>query len=534
MSDQALENALRQMVLTDDMDVLVFDVFSDIVTKYSVTSGALSVEKKDSMTNYLEAIKTSIQAPFLKGFMNMVSIPKMKEALNGGKNKSVFKYQLLNSKWYEISCTIINVQGNELILGVNKEINEESTNSKEANDSRYIGLIGRLADSILKINNVFSLDDKKANLKNVEEYIGSVLNGLMSSYPELKKSLNKNAANVSGRVDDVLLIVDDDMLTRNMIKKVFDDEYKIVMATNGKEAIDYLEKNANKGITESSDNILGIFLDLTMPVLDGFAVLEYLSKNNYLYRIPVIIISGDYEKETKARVYNYGVADMLEKPFDFQVVKHRIGNFINLYKSSNSLNNIISDESSNLKDLINPFVESYRCDYRNNISKIKEYMLKLGKKVMEDYPEYNLSLDKIEKMAEAVAYYDIGFYSIPRSILGKKEKLDEKELEQIKKYPLFGSKMLDYVLSLTSDELYKEYANNITKSYHENYNGSGYPSGLKEEQIPIEASLAAICINYNNLYRKYGSKAKDIIMEKSGVMFNPKLVDSFSKIVSEL
>lgn len=534
MSDQVLEKALKQMILADDLEVFVFDVFSDTVTKYSVTSGALSMEQKDSMTNYIEENKTKIQTPFLKGFMNMISIPKMKEALNSGKNKVAFKYQLLNRKWYEISCTIINVQDNDLILGINRQINEENTNSKEANDSRYIGLIGRLADSILKINNVFSLDDKKSDIKNVEEYIESVLNGLTSSYPELKKSLNKNAANVSGRVDDVLLIVDDDMLTRNMIKKVFDDEYKIVMATNGKEAIDYLEQNANKGITESSDNILGIFLDLTMPVLDGFAVLEYLSKNNYLYRIPVIIISGDYEKETKARVYNYGVADMLEKPFDFQVVKHRIGNFINLYKSSNSLNNIISNESSDLKNLINPFVESYMYDYKNNILKIKEYMLKLGKKVMEDYPEYNLSIDKIEKMSEAVTYYDIGFYSIPRSILVKKEKLDEKELERIKEYPLFGSKMLDYVLSLKSDASYKTYANNITKFYHENYNGTGYPSGLKQEEIPLEASLAAICINYNNLYKKHGNNAKDIILDKSGTMFNPKFVDSFSKIVDEL
>lgn len=175
------------------------------------------------------------------------------------------------------------------------------------------------------------------------------------------------------------------MLTRNMIKRVFDDEYKIVMATNGKEAIEYLESNSNKGITESSDNILGIFLDLTMPVMDGFAVLEYLSKNNYLHRVPVIIISGDYEKETKTRVYNYGIADMLEKPFDFEVVKHRIGKFIGLYKSSNSLTNLISEQSSDLKDLINPFVEIYMYDYKDNINKVSSLMKTLGKRVMIDY-----------------------------------------------------------------------------------------------------------------------------------------------------
>ena len=531
MSDELLEKTLKKMILTDDLSIYLFDVFNDLVTKYTITSGALSIDKKDTMTNYLEEIKTKVQSPYLKGYMNVVSIPKLKEELSEGKEKVIFKYQALSGKWYEAEATLINVQDKELILLINKQIKEDVTTSKEANDSKYDTLIRRLADSIIKIENVFNLDEKKTNIKNVEDYVGSIINGLTTSYPDLRVSLNKTQANVSGRVDDVILIVDDDMLTRKMIKKVFDDEYKIVMATNGKEAIDYLEENSKKGITESSDNILGIFLDLTMPVLDGFAVLEYLSKNNYLYRIPVIIISGDYEKETKARVYNYGVADMLEKPFDFQVVKHRIGNFINLYKSSNSLNNLISDQSRNLKDLINPFVESYQYDYEANIKNVNELIRKLSKQVMIDYPEYDLTDEKIGKMADASMYYDIGFYSIPRSILSKKDGFSEKELEKIKKYPLFGSKMLDYVLSLKSDAMYKKYADNITKFYHENYNGTGYPSGLKEDEIPLEAQLAAICINYNNLERKYGKVAKEMIIKRKDVMFNPKLIDSFSKII---
>ena len=222
---------------------------------------------------------------------------------------------------------------------------------------------------------------------------------------------------------------------------------------------------------------------------------------------------------------------MLEKPFDFQVVKHRIGNFINLYKSSNSLNNLINDQSRNLKDLINPFVESYQYDYETNIKSVNELIRKLSKQVMIDYPEYDLTDEKIEKMADASMYYDIGFYSIPRSILGKKDGFKEKELEKIKKYPLFGSKMLDYVLSLKSDAMYKKYADNITKFYHENYNGTGYPNGLKEDEIPLEAQLASICINYNNLEKKYGTAAKEMIIKRKNTMFSPKLIDSFSKII---
>ncbi len=533
MDTSVLENTLKKILYKDNDEVYVFNVFKDLVLKYTITDEKLVDMGTDTLSNYLDNVKTKVKEEYLSGFMNLVSIPKLKEKIKDGNKIISFKYQGLDTNWYKISATIINDGKEELIFSLRQK-QDDNVVTKESKDSKYNGLVSRIADSILKINNVFNLDEKKTNIKNVEEYINSILNNITSSYPEIKKSLNTTAANVSGRKDDVLLIVDDDMLTRNMIKKVFSDEYKIVMATNGKEAIDYLNENKAKGITEASDNVLGIFLDLTMPVMDGFAVLDYLSKNNYLYRIPVIIISGDYGKETKAKVYNYGVADMLEKPFDFEVVKHRIGNFINLYKSSNSLTNLISDQSNELKDLVNPFVYSYKYDYENSINSINKYIRIFAKKIMEDYPEYGLTYDKIEKMADASQYYDIGFYSIPRMILKKKENFSKEELEKIKNYPLFGVKMLDYVLSLTSDELYKKYAKNITNFYHENYNGTGYPNGLKEDEIPLEAKIASICINYYNLYKKVGSKANDIIISKKSSMFDPKLIDSFCKVLDDL
>lgn len=533
MDTNLLEGTIKEILLDDKLKVYVFDVFDDSVLKYTISNGKLTNCGSDTLANYLENIKTKIDSPYIPGFMNLVSIPKMKEKALSGNSKVMFEYQALDSKWYKITAMLINFSGKELIVSVREQM-DNNCGTKEASDSKYNVLIGRIADAILKIDNVFNLDNSKASVNNKEDYIDSILKSIVNSYPDLKNSLNKNAANVSGRADDVILIIDDDMVMRKMIKKIFADEYKIVMAENGKEALEYLETNSNKGLTESSDNILGIFLDLTMPVMDGFAVLEYLSKNNYLYKIPVIIISGDYEKETKARVYNYGVADMLEKPFDFEVVKHRIGNFINLYKSSNSLNNLISDQSRDLKDLINPFVESYRYDYESNINSVNEYMKKLGTQVMKDFPEYNLDEEKINKMADASMYYDIGFYSIPRTILLKKDSFNESELKKIKNYPIFGEKMLNYVLSLTQDELYKKYAQNITKYYHENYNGSGYPFGLKENQIPLEVRIASVCINYNNLLKKYGNRAFDIIVSKENVSFSPDIISSFKKIKNEL
>ena len=141
-----------------------------------------------------------------------------------------------------------------------------------------------------------------------------------------------------------VMIIDDDKMTCNLIKKVFEKKYDVVFAHNGREAIELLSSSNNGGIS-------CIFLDLIMPELDGFSVLDYLNDNNYLSKLPVIIISGNYDKETRARAYSYEIADMLEKPFNVQVVRHRIENLISLYRSSNSLNDILSQQHRELKNI---------------------------------------------------------------------------------------------------------------------------------------------------------------------------------------
>ena len=531
MINETLEKNLKKVIYSSNIEIITLDVFKDEAKIYNLNNEGVVLNNTDTVTNYLENVKNITDDAFVKGLMNLFSVPKLKEELKL-KDKVEFKYKTLSNEYYKMTSLIINDEDKEKIFAVKEKIDGLDNSNSETDKTKYNGLISRLSDSLLKINNLFSLDEKKISLKHIEEYINSVINNLVSNYPDLKKSLNNTVANVSGRKDNVLLIIDDDAVTRGMIKRIFKDEYKTIELKNGKEALEYLDNNSKKGINEASDNILGIFLDLTMPVLDGFAVLDYLSKNNYLSRIPVIIISGDYEKETKQRVYNYTIADMLEKPFDFEIVRHRIGNFINLYKSSNSLNNIINDEERNLKDLINPFVDSYLYDYSENINNIEKYIDILGSKVIEDYPEYELNNDKLQKIKDASKYYDIGFYSIPRSILAKKE-LNNDDINLIKNYPSFGVKMLSYILSLTSDEEYKKYANNIAGLYHENYDGSGYPNKLKENEIPIEVQIVSICIYYNNLKNKKESNIFDKVVDKSGVMFNPKLVGSFMKIERE-
>lgn len=529
MNDKILDT-LKSTLLNNIYKVSLMDVFKDEVTFYKYSNNTLNLIDKKTLSSYLENINKAVEEEYLKSYMNSVSIPKLEEAKLNGKDFITLNYKTLSNKSYTNISTLLELDNNKYVLVISISNNLDSSSNTNA---KYNSLVEAISDSMIKIQNVFNLDEKSlSDTKSIENYINACFNSITSSYPEVKKSFNDTMANVTGRKNDVILIVDDDMVTRNMIKKIFNDEYSVVMKNNGKEAIDYLDENGKKGIDEASDHVIGIFLDLTMPVLDGFAVLEYLSKQNYLSRVPVIIISGDYEKETKSRVYNYNIADMLEKPFDFEVVRHRIKNFINLYKSSNSLNELINKQSSDLKDILNSYIDVYMYDYSDSIKRINSYMKILGEKYIKDNDNYNLDSSNIVKMAEASMYYDLGFYLVPRSILSK-DSFSSDDISIIKKYPINGLKMVNYVVSLINDEEYKKYACNISKYYHENYDGSGYPSKLKENDIPLEAQLASICIMYNNLLKKGKENAKNIIISKSGSMFNPLIVNCFVSVLSE-
>lgn len=521
--DNEILNVIKDVAVKIAHSIYVIDVMNDELDMYSV-SNQIDLKGKDTLSNFLEKAKLKVDKDYLSSYMGMFSIPKIQDEIKNGKDYVKYRYKTVSGNY----INIISFLSNNKIIVLEYE---SSKDNKIINNAKYNSLIEALSSSILKINNAFNVDDK-TDIKRIEKYINSVLFTLTNNYPDLKKEFNNEALNVSSSSIDTILIVDDDMLTRNMIKKIFDGQYKIAMASNGKEAIEYFEANKSNNGLNAKDNVLGVFLDLTMPVMDGFAVLEYLNSNNYLSKIPVIIISGDYEKETKMRVYNYNIADMLEKPFDFEVVKHRISNFINLYKSSNSLNELINDQNDDLKDLIQPFVSTYEYDYKDNIKNISSYIKILGKKVMEDYPEYGLNEDLVNKMADSSKYYDIGFYSVPKRILNKKN-LDENDMKLIKDYPIKGANMIKYLLSLTSDEIYKKYANNIACYYHENYDGTGYPSNLKEDNIPVEAQIASLAITYNNLKNKNINDIKDIILRNSGTIFNPKIVGSFMKVENE-
>ncbi len=112
-----------------------------------------------------------------------------------------------------------------------------------------------------------------------------------------------------------ILVIDDSNIVRNFVKRIFSENYNVGIAKDGEEAINIIERNKDNGLIEA------ILLDLNMPKVDGFAVLEYMQNNNLLGVMPVSIISGDSSKETIDKAYTYKIVDMLGKPFNESDVK---------------------------------------------------------------------------------------------------------------------------------------------------------------------------------------------------------------------
>lgn len=532
---------LQNFLLTRFLNAYIIDVISDKAFIYSYVNNSIVNKSNTTYSGFLTDLSNSLSSDDLNNLTANLSIQRLEECFYSGK-KSVNLVINRGGTDYLLDISLVNFNGNKLIMVIENlfdssmGLNINSGNNKNKEDIRMQSMIDNVSDSLLKIYNVFNSNRNNPEVNNIGNYINTILSDITNSYPEFNRSFKENAISVSSMGRPTLLIVDDDMITRNLLKKIFIDQYNIVMATNGEEAIGILEDNSNRNMFESRDNIVGIFLDLVMPKMDGFGVLDYLNRNNYLSKIPVAIISGDYSKETRDRVYGYHIADMLEKPFNTEIIKHRVNNLVNLYKSSNSLNEMILNQYADLKNVIDTIISAYKYDYASNIEMIKRYTLIIGTDIMNNYGEYNLDEARVNLIAEASCYYDIGYYAIPRVIYSKDSNFTKEEADIVKNYPIIGSKIVKYGLKNMGDSAFTEYAYEITRYYHERYDGTGYPEGLRGDAIPISASIVALSALFNNFVRSYSNSEdiRDAICKLSGSKFNPRIIESFKRVFDKL
>lgn len=196
-------------------------------------------------------------------------------------------------------------------------------------DSKYYGFM-KLADIAYE----HEMKSKEKDMEYVQSHIVDLVNEgnntirLLNDYVEGEKPEEKKEEKKQIVFDKkTILVVDDSNIVRNFVKRSFDDKYNVASAENGEEAIKIIEAN------KDSDMIEAILLDLNMPKVDGFGVLEYIKSNDLFKKMPVSIISGDSSKETIDKAFTYPIVDMLSKPFSDQNVKMVIDKTL-IYKQS--------------------------------------------------------------------------------------------------------------------------------------------------------------------------------------------------------
>lgn len=511
---------------------LVIDVFNDKIYKYAYVNDDIVKLEELSYADYLNKCNSFIYGADLDKYIESLSI---------GNDTNVVRYKMLDESgnYQEYVNNVIKYKddGNDLIVVLvakDKDLDNivsNNTNSISNMENKLKRMVDSIGNAILKIHNVIN---NGGSVNNKKECIEAILAGIVNEYPEFNEVINSNMNNLFLQKKSTIMIIDDDKMTCGLIKKIFDKDYDIIIANNGKEAIEYLSDNDNSSFKA---NIACIFLDLLMPVLDGFSVLDYLNDNNYLNKLPVIIISGNYDKETRNRAYSYQIADMLEKPFNVQVVRHRIEKMINLYKSSSSVNNMMVEQHRELKNIANSLIVSYEVDNEKMMKMVKKYTRILAIQVSVDYKEYNINNKIIDKIAESAGYYGIGNYTLPKSVLYKRGMYSEEERSLIKMANINGANIIKYVLARDNNKIDEKYCYEIVKYYNERYDGNGYPEGLSGNSIPLSTQIASVAIEYSNLINTitpvdYDRVASLIIME-SGRKFNPKIVESFKKVMKE-
>ena len=327
-----------------------------------------------------------------------------------------------------------------------------------------------------------------------------------------------------------ILVVDDSEMNREILSEILNEEYDIIEADSGDTCIDMLRKYET--------GISLVLLDIVMPGMDGFGVLNYMNHHHYLEDIPVIMISSEDSTETVRRAYEMGVSDYINRPFDAGVVHRRVYNTIKLYAKQRRLialitNQVYEKEKNNrmMVGILSQIVEFRNGESGSHVLNINIFTGMLLESLVQHTDKYDLSWSERLLITTASALHDIGKIGIDDKILNKPGRLTDEEFKIMQNHTIIGASILENMGSYQDEELMKV-AYQICRWHHERYDGKGYPDGLKGDEIPISAQVVSLADVYDALvservYKKAYSHEKAIEMITNGECgcFNPILLE---------
>lgn len=337
-----------------------------------------------------------------------------------------------------------------------------------------------------------------------------------------------------------ILIVDDSEMNRALLRDILKDQYEIIEADNGLAAVKILSRRR-------SDFSL-LLLDIMMPKMNGFEVLSFINKQQWNETLAVIMISADNSPENIKHAYNLGAFDYISRPFDSTIIRRRISNTMILYARQRRLETIIAEQfyEQERHNKLMISILSHIVEFRNgesglhvlHVNTITELLLRHLIQLTDRYP---LSESDITLISTASSLHDIGKISIPDAILNKPGRLTEEEFKIIKTHSAVGAEILSELPAEQQELPFIKISSQICRWHHERYDGSGYPDGLKKDQIPIAAQVVGLADVYDALtsercYKKAYShkKALKMILSEECGRFNPVLLQCLIEISDKI
>jgi len=345
-----------------------------------------------------------------------------------------------------------------------------------------------------------------------------------------------------------ILIVDDEELNRELLRQIFEGDYEILMARDGREALNLVNVYRN--------DIAAVLLDLVMPNVNGYQVLQAFNAEGDTQVIPVILITANTDIKIALSCYSIGAAEIINKPFVSAIVRQRVVNTIEMYASREYLRKQVNISEQKLSekekqldefndkivDAISEVIEFRDVESGQHIKRVKGLTQIMATSYARLYPEANLTRERIGMIVKAAALHDIGKIAIPDSILLKPGRLTDDEREVMKGHTTRGCDILAKLADVQEDDMY-EVSYEIVRHHHERYDGRGYPDGLKGDEIPLSAAIVSVADVYDALtservYKKPYTKEKafQMIVDGECGAFDPKLIRclEYSKKVMEL
>jgi putative two-component system response regulator len=342
-----------------------------------------------------------------------------------------------------------------------------------------------------------------------------------------------------------IVLVDDDITSLTLGKNILAEKYDIITIPSGEKLFKLLER-IHPGL---------ILLDVEMPEMSGYEVLRELKSREEVASIPVIFLTSKNDPVSELEGLNLGAIDYISKPFSPPLLLKRIevhllveSQKLKLIEFNTNLQEMVRAKTKTVLDMQNSvlrtvanMVENRDEETGGHIERTQDYLKILLDAIISQglYKSEVTTWDR-EFFLQSSQLHDVGKISIKDNILLKPGKLDPEEFEEMKKHTVYGVRIIEEIEKNTPESSFLFYAKILAGTHHEKWDGSGYPTGLKEENIPLMGRLMAIADVYDALisvrpYKKpfTHDEAIRIILGGKGTQFDPVLTELFFSVTSE-